>query len=214
MSVSNNRKYRGGFRTSICDLFKDPSCRTDCCALAFLGIFSDNRTNHLLSKHYNNELNVEPPSWRLKLLKRFFFFVLLPATVAILSNLLVKDMSTKKYLFWSYVVILFVLKYCAIRKQRINRLRLLKVVHERNLMEEMSDGTEIDNDEVRRFVYNHREDVSRAHGLTTVSTFSKDIELNTAAFNMSSHEDNAEPNGDFCSSIWNFLKCICVWSLL
>ena len=211
MNVSNNGKYRGGFRTSICDLFNDPSRRSDCCALAFLGIFSDDRTNHLLSKHYYNGDGEEAFPWRRKLLLRFLTFVLLPAIVAILSNLLVKNTSVKKLMFWSYVLFLLVLLCNTLRKRRSNRMRLLKVVHERNLREEMSAGAEIDNNEVQRFVHSHRGDVCRAHGIL-ISTFPDDIDT-SVGFAMSSPMDNDEPNGDFCTSIWNFFKCFCCGAL-
>ena len=51
------RTYRGGFHTSICDIFRDPHRRTDCCAVACCGILSSDRSLYLLTGER------PPPLW-------------------------------------------------------------------------------------------------------------------------------------------------------
>lgn len=51
------RTYRGGFHTSICDIFRDPHSRTDCCAVACCGVFSSDRNRYLLTGER------PPPLW-------------------------------------------------------------------------------------------------------------------------------------------------------
>lgn len=51
------RVYRGGFHTSICDIFRDPHSRTDCCAVTCCGIFSSDRNRFLLTGER------PPPLW-------------------------------------------------------------------------------------------------------------------------------------------------------
>ena len=43
------RYYRGGFSTSICDIFNNPNSRTDCCAVACCGVLSSDRNRYLLT---------------------------------------------------------------------------------------------------------------------------------------------------------------------
>ena len=52
------RRYRGGFHTSICDIFRDPHRRTDCCAVACCGVLSSDRSLFLLTGER------PPPLWR------------------------------------------------------------------------------------------------------------------------------------------------------
>ena len=61
-STPRRRKtYRGGFHTSICDIFRDPHSRTDCCAVACCGVLASDRNRYLLSGE-------RPPLWRRVLL--------------------------------------------------------------------------------------------------------------------------------------------------
>ena len=52
------RYYRGGFSTSICDLFSDTYDRSSFCALACCGILLQDRTNYVLTQE------LPPPLWR------------------------------------------------------------------------------------------------------------------------------------------------------
>jgi hypothetical protein len=53
--------YRGGFSTSICDLFQDPRDRSSCCALTCCGTFLQDRNRYLLT----GEL---PPPWWVRIM--------------------------------------------------------------------------------------------------------------------------------------------------
>jgi len=77
-------KYRGGFSTSICSLFSDPSRRNDCCALALCGILSTDRTRYLL--------NQETPSW----LWRISCHIVLPFGLWFVDRAVVKSMNAKQ----------------------------------------------------------------------------------------------------------------------
>ena len=52
--------YRGGFSTSLCDLFEDPRDRSACCALICCGTFLQDRTTYLLTGE-------RPPPWWLRI---------------------------------------------------------------------------------------------------------------------------------------------------
>mmetsp|Transcript_31354 Transcript_31354/g.63725 ORF Transcript_31354/g.63725 Transcript_31354/m.63725 type:complete len:641 (+) Transcript_31354:113-2035(+) len=60
--------YRGGFSTSICDIFRNPARRTDCCAVACCGVLSSDRTRYLLTGER------PPPLW-----KRVAMYLIVPA---------------------------------------------------------------------------------------------------------------------------------------
>lgn len=60
--------YRGGFRTSICDIFRDPNSRTDCCAMVCCGVFASDRNRYLLTGER------PPPLWQ-----RVLIYFLVPA---------------------------------------------------------------------------------------------------------------------------------------
>jgi len=67
-SPANRRVYRGGFTTSICGIFRDPSRRTDCCSIACCGVLSSDRNRYLLFGE------LPPPLWR-----RLLMYLIIPA---------------------------------------------------------------------------------------------------------------------------------------
>lgn len=56
-SHRRRKTYRGGFHTSICDIFRDPHSRTDCCAVVCCGVFASDRNRFLLTGER------PPPLW-------------------------------------------------------------------------------------------------------------------------------------------------------
>ena len=69
-SHRRRKTYRGGFHTSICDIFRDPHSRTDCCAVVCCGVFASDRNRYLLTGER------PPPLW-LRVLMYFIVPVLL-----------------------------------------------------------------------------------------------------------------------------------------
>ena len=51
MAPRSSSTVRGGWSTSICDLFADPSNRSNCCALACCGLLLHDKNAHLLLPH-------------------------------------------------------------------------------------------------------------------------------------------------------------------
>jgi hypothetical protein len=76
------RKYRGGFHTSICDIFRDPHRRTDCCAVACCGVLSGDRSLYMLTGER------PPPLWR-----RVLMFLVVPAMLVAAMNYFASDVT-------------------------------------------------------------------------------------------------------------------------
>lgn len=63
------------YQTSICDIFRDPHRRTDCCALACCGVLSSDRTRYLLTGKR------PPPLW-----VRVLAYLIIPALLIAAMN--------------------------------------------------------------------------------------------------------------------------------
>lgn len=109
LSPSHNlRTYRGGFHTSICDIFRDPHRRTDCCAVACCGVLSSDRSRYLLTGKR------PPPLWI-----RMGMYLLIPVLFIAAMNYWAVDVpvgddgETQKAapaeIFWPFVVYLIAL---------------------------------------------------------------------------------------------------------
>jgi hypothetical protein len=61
--------YRGGFSTSLCDLFHDPYDRTSCCAITCCGTFLQDRNTFLLTGE-------RPPPWWMRIIGYIVGFIL------------------------------------------------------------------------------------------------------------------------------------------
>ena len=80
--VTSRRTYRGGFHTSICDIFRDPHRRTDCCAVACCGILSSDRSLYLLTGER------PPPLW-----KRVLMYFVIPSLLLAAMNYFAEDVT-------------------------------------------------------------------------------------------------------------------------
>jgi hypothetical protein len=69
------RYYRGGFSTSICDIFKNPNSSTDCCAVACCGVLSSDRNRYLMT-------GKRPPALWIRVL---IFFIIPTLFIAAMS---------------------------------------------------------------------------------------------------------------------------------
>ncbi len=78
--IPQRRTYRGGFSTSICDIFRNPARRTDCCAVACCGVLSSDRTRYLLTGER------PPPLW-----KRVAMYLIVPAIFIAAMNYFAVD---------------------------------------------------------------------------------------------------------------------------
>jgi len=88
-----------GFSSSICDLFSDPSQRSNCCAITCCGLFISDRTNYLA-------LGTLPQPWWKRLLVNILFPLATFGTLAILTDKL-----------WASVVSFVVIIILLVRRQ-------------------------------------------------------------------------------------------------
>jgi len=80
-STFSSVRYRGGFSTSLCDLFSNPSRRSDCCAITCCGLFVSDRTHHLL--------NISDTPWWETWVKRLCVNCMFPAVAMLVATIMI-----------------------------------------------------------------------------------------------------------------------------
>lgn len=204
---ANRRVYRGGFSTSICDLFRDPSRRTDCCAIACCGVLSSDRNRYLLLGE------LPPPLWR-----RLLMYLIIPALfIALLNYFAVEvtipangspygnndqngsDTTTIKVAplplrlaFYSYIIFLGVRGRMEKRKTR-NEV-MIKLYRE----QAAARGEEVDPNQIARYLHQHRLDTLRAHSSCSCC-YAHDLP-------MDGNFDDVLVEEDCCSRFWHCLS--------
>eukprot|EP00984_Skeletonema_dohrnii_P005308 scaffold1864_cov81-Skeletonema_dohrnii-CCMP3373.AAC.1 len=173
-ALANRREFRGGFSSSICDIFRDPSRRTDCCSIACCGVLSSDRNRYLLFGE------LPPPLW-----KRLLMYLIIPALfIASLNYFAVEvtipasssygnndqqgdngDTTTIKVAplplrltFYAYLIFLGIRGRIEKRKTRTEIMT--KLYRERA---EARGEAVVDPNQVTRYLHQHRLDVIRAH---------------------------------------------------
>ena len=203
------RIFRGGFTSSICQIFRDPNRRNDCCAIACCGVLSSDRNRYLLLGE------LPPPLW-----KRLLMYLVIPALfIASMSYFAVEvtlpgngnsyggndqaddDEGTTipvaplplKLAFYAYLV--FLLMWGRTEKRRTRRALMMKLYRERAA----ARGEEVEPNQMARYINQHQLDVIRAHSSYSCC-FAHDLQL----------EDNGDLDdiveADSCSRFWDCLS--------
>lgn len=205
---ANRRVYRGGFSTSICDLFRYPSRRTDCCSIACCGVLSSDRNRYLLFGE------LPPPLWR-----RLLMYLIIPALfIASLNYFAVEvtipangssygnndqngDTTTIKVAplplrlaFYAYLIFLGVRGRMEQRKTR-NEI-MAKLYRE----QAAARGEEVDPNQIARYLHQHRLDVLRAHSSCSCC-YAHDLPMDG-----NNEFDDVIVEEDCCSRFWDCLS--------
>lgn len=188
-----HKVYRGGFRSSICDLFSDPFRRADCCALACCGILLSDRNRYLLSG--------ERPSW----FKRLAINIILPfATLGlfiIIGSLVTfkSEDSLGAYTRGAMYAILIIITILSIRGRFI-RMKLRREIMKRVYEEHGGHESGV-------FLSSHRQDISSSHR-TCCGCYPNDV---TFTLDDSEEEEEPEtlPQPDFCTRLFQNLGSLC-----
>jgi hypothetical protein len=205
------RVFRGGFSTSICHIFRDPTRRTDCCAIACCGVLSSDRNRYLLSGE------LPPPLW-----KRLLMYLIIPALFITSLNYFAVEVTIPssygnndqqqqggdngdtttikvaplplRLAFYAYLIFLGVRGRIEKRKTRSEIMS--KLYRERA----SARGEEVDPSEMARYLHQHRLDVVRAHSSYSCC-YARDVPLD----DNNAFEDGAVEE-DFCSRFWDCLS--------
>jgi RsiW-degrading membrane proteinase PrsW (M82 family)/preprotein translocase subunit YajC len=206
-----DRKYRGGFSTSICQFFDDPHRRNDCCALSCLGVLSSDRTKHLMQQHFQQQQEVSSPPapqslWSLWIPRALpiLLFLMMQIFLKTARNNKTKNTNQKAstqafgFLFLAFIASLV---FLAVRSGRIRmktRMDLMNILKEHNANEQTV------NNNTDETLLNPRAEAYHAHGRCgCVSGYGIDGIL-------SSSEQQGQ--SDLCTKIWNFARACCCGS--
>lgn len=197
VAVARRRKvYRGGFHSSICDLFSDPSRRADCCALACCGILQSDKNRYLL--------NGERPSWWERIaincgipLAALIIMIVVGALVT------PKNEDFQKAYFWCTILTFFAIVAAICIRGRLIRMRLRREIMKR--MHEKRGG-----DAVERAVYlsTYEKDICCSQ-MTCCGCYSNDV---TFAIDDSDEEPEDGPQPDFCTRIFQNIGSLCCFA--
>jgi RsiW-degrading membrane proteinase PrsW (M82 family) len=187
------RAHRGGWSTSICDLFSDPNRRSNCCALACCGLLLSDRNAHFM-------LDEQRPSWW----KRFCWNIGVPVGLLLFLNILETFLATDdNKQTWDAAITLTLILVILILlfRARFERAKVRRAVMTK--MWEMR-GRDGGNGSVDPYLELHFHDIKMAH--STCSCYPKDI-----AYTHDSEGEGIDrtPPCDLCTCIWNSLKCLC-----
>lgn len=193
--VRRNTTYRGGFRTSICDLFANPARRADCCALSCCGVLQSDKNRFLL--------NGERPSWCKRIALNFILpFVALIVMLVVGGILVSNDKDSALMLWWpllTWLTFLGIVVALCIRGRRI-RMHLRRDVM--NRMYQDSDGAE-------RHLFAPRYGDSCCAQLSCFGCYPNDVTFSL----YDPHDDNGdheeEPRPDFCTRIFQNVGALC-----
>ncbi|KAL9183556.1 hypothetical protein ACHAXT_004412 [Thalassiosira profunda] len=212
-SAAHLRKYRGGFTTSICDLFRDPHRRTDCCAVACCGVLSSDRSRFLLTGER------PPPLW-----VRVLMYLIIPALFIAAMNYFAVDVpvdssddpneqpdgeeQTQKVappgLLLAFIVyIVAIVAYGFMKNRRTRREIMTKLYEERA----RDRGEEVDPVRLQRFLSHHSLDINRAHGCWSFC-YNHDYDFVDESTGLieAREEQEEEQDEDFCTRLWDCLR--------
>jgi hypothetical protein len=208
----NRRVFRGGFSTSICQMFRDPMRRTDCCAIACCGVLSSDRNRYLLFGE------LPPPLWR-----RLLMYLIIPALFIASLNYFAVEVTIPasggsnsaygnddqkddggttikvaplplRLAFYAYLIFLGIRG--RIEKTKTRREIMMKLYRE----SASARGEQVDSNQMAHYVHQHRLDVTRAHSSCSCC-YAKDLPVDDD----DSGFDN-EVEGDFCTRLWDCLS--------
>ncbi|KAL7547802.1 hypothetical protein ACHAWF_011073 [Thalassiosira exigua] len=210
-SHRHHRRYRGGFTTSICDIFRDPHRRTDCCAVACCGVLSSDRSRYLLTGER------PPPLWC-----RVLLYLLVPALLIAAMNYFSVEVPADSSggnpddgedkeggavkvispgLFWAFVLYVIGLITYGFMKNQATRRDILTKLYEERARER---GEEVDPAQLQLFLSRQNLDTVRAHCCWSFC-YRHDYEFFDETAGMvirDGPEDEEEPEEDFCTRLW------------
>lgn len=205
MPPSPYNTHRGGWSTSICDLFANSRQRSNCCALACCGLLLSDRNAHLM-------LNEQRPSWW----KRFCWNLGMPVGILLCLNVLETFLATEDNIlkweasiFWiMFIIIVFLLYRAKFERMQVRRAVMAKLYEMR-----IGGRADVITASLDSYQQLHIHDVRMAHA--TCSCFPKDVIYNTQ------HESDADadadgqhlvlqeaPPRDLCMCLWDTVKSI------
>lgn len=211
--MSRTRSYRGGWSTSICDLFNDPRRRSDCCAVTCCGLLLSDRNAHLV-------LDEQRPSWW----KRFCWNIGMPVTILLVLNILAVFLATEETLdtwIWSIrlvmlLLIIFLLHRAQKERIQVRRALATKMYEKRHRQEDgEKDETDIvDEPSADYHLQLNAHDIRNAHGTCCLcfpcSAYPKDIiyQEMTESDDVDSQGQETPPR-DLCTCMWSCLRWCC-----
>lgn len=187
------KSYRGGFRSSICDLFADPARRSDCCSIACCGVLQSDRNRYLF--------NGERPSWWMRITVNFilptgFVFIVIFASLP-----LFRDESPEAAAAWlgriMLVSILAAIAFVSLRGCFI-RMKFRREVMNR-IHEERSDDVSISRDITGDL---------RFANLPCCGCYSNDV-IFTLDDSNNEYDDQGSPQADFCTRLFQSIASLC-----
>lgn len=185
--------YRGGFRSSICDLFLDPSRGADCCALACCGILQSDKNRFLL--------NAERPVWWKRLVINIGIPLATLTIMIVVGALLIDKDSQSAYYFWALLMFLLIVTAICIRGRRI-RMSL-----RREIMQRIREEHGGDSDENAVLYRRTLEETDiRSSQATCCGCYWNDVAYTLAE---PDEEVEAVPQPDFCTRIFQNLSSLC-----
>ena len=212
-TTSRPRKYyRGGFSTSICNIFKDPTRRTDCCAIACCGVLSSDRSQFLLTGKR------PPPLWL-----RISLWLIIPAIFIGLMNYFVVDVpaegddndngegeTVKAYppeIFWPFVLYMIVIIMHGFYKNRMKRKEIMAKLYEERAREQ---GEEVNPQQLELFLSRQILDIKRAHSCWSCC-YAHDHDFTdeygmVIRVNTEENIEEGEYEKDLCTYLWSFIS--------
>ena len=190
--------YRGGFRSSICDLFSNSSRRADFCSLACCGILQSDKNRYLL--------NGESPSWCKRLTINFGLplvaLILIAAVAVLVTNKDKDDSHQSQSAGTGYAFLAFLLTIVAVcTRGHLARMRL-----RREVMRRIYERRESEADTTEAFLSAQNGDICCAE-MTCCGCYSNDV---TYTLDNSFEEDFENvPQPDFCARLFQSLGLLC-----
>ncbi|KAL3805698.1 hypothetical protein HJC23_005942 [Cyclotella cryptica] len=209
------RKYRGGFHSSICSIFSDPTRRTDCCAVACCGVLASDRTRYLLNG------TRPPPLWR-----RLGIYLVIPALFVAAMNYFAVEVPASETevnddqfnevfgepsdqgptkvapfpLRLSFYAYLIVLGMYSRYQRRSTRKEIVKKLYEERAS---ARGETVDSNQLRLFLERSRYDTWTPHrSCWCYAVDDMFFEDGVVAPVENGHDDVSEIEGDFCTRLW------------
>jgi len=207
-SSAHLRKYRGGFTSSICAIFRDPDRRTDCCAVACCGVLSSDRSRYLLTGER------PPPLWN-----RVLMYLVIPALFIVAMNYFAVDVTVDdgsgsgegqtvrtapREFVWSFIAyIITIFVYGCVKNQRTRKEIMMKLYLEGS----RERGEEVDPQQLESLVSRHNLDTLRAHCCCSCDYMRDDVLYDeTSMIHRDGLEEDEELEKDFCTSLWDCLS--------
>ena len=192
-----HKMHRGGFRSSICDLFSDPSRRADSCALACCGVLQSDKNRYLL--------NGEHPVWW----KRLAINIGLPTAALALMIVLgafAVDKDSDLGHWWAFLTLLVLAVVVGVVciRGRLIRMRLRREIMNRMLQERNLDNVTENDFSLTR----HSDRDSCCAHMTCCGCYHDDV-IYTLAETENDQVDEVLSDPDFCTRIFQNLASLC-----